>query len=407
MTTQEYLALADKDLIKAHMQAADGPAAKPMLAATAAGRVMLEANADRRARLAAAGLEMWIHEVGRDGGTVASVLLRADQKAWNGARLAAIVGAAAQLKREHPSFSGFSDFPYKPLITAVEKVAERDGLSADLRAALERWKAALLPRPLTPAEERLFGEAERDVTAESTAETWGKISAGFAKMEALERIRTALAPERRLIERIAVLLAAVDKQDAATAVPVLRIDTTDAVGILISADVARGGRASGAAWAELIKHARSLTATKPSPKWSEAAARMAANIDAKNFGSCISDWFNETGKPTAQKLVHYRGIANATLLNDCSVEILKGLAWAVVAAQRVDLAPALANLADACCKKVPDIGPRNVKVGNAAIISLAAFGDPQAAAQLSRLRLRVKHPSSRATVDKALAALSE
>jgi hypothetical protein len=78
-----------------------------------------------------------------------------------------------------------------------------------------------------------------------------------------------------------------------------------------------------------------------------------------------------------------------------------------VAAGRTDLAPAIGNLAEASFKKVPNIGPRNVKVGNAAIAALAALEKPEAVTQLSRLRLRVKHPSSRATIDKALAAVSK
>ena len=43
----------------------------------------------------------------------------------------------------------------------------------------------------------------------------------------------------------------------------------------------------------------------------------------------------------------------------------------------------------------------------AAVAALAALEKPEAATQLVRLRLRVKHPSSRATVAKALAAMSE
>ncbi len=407
MNAQKLSDLSDAELIKAHLQAADTNAAKNMLAATEAGRVILEADADRRASLAAAGIDFAINERYYDPARITSLLLRADQKSWTPPRLARVVEAAAKLNRTDPSFAGFDRFPHKPLITAIEKAAEREGLSEELRAALERWKAAIMPRELTPQEERALGEAERDMLGDIETTPYAVISKACDTITRLTRIRTPLADERRLIERLSVLLSAVDKQNAGTKGPMVRIDATDAVGARVAADVAKGGRASGKAWAELLLHARGLTATKPAPRWSEEAARMVANLNAKKFGECVSDWFNEAGKAAAQKLVNYRDIFDATLLNDCSVELLKGLAWAVVAARRSDLAPALGNLADVCCKKVPNIGPRNVKVGNAAIAALAALEDPQAAAHLSRLRLRVRHPSSRSKVDGAFAKLSE
>lgn len=367
---------------------------------------MLQADADRRVNLTVSAIEMWIDGGHRLLGGVASQLLRAEQKSWTVARLTKIVEAAAGLNRPHPQFIGFNAFPHKPLISAVERAVETEDLSAPLRAALERWQAALMPRELTPQEEREFGEAERVSLADATTTPWSEMSKAFATMERLTRIRTPLSEERKLLERIATLLAATGKRGGAKD-PELRIDTTDAVGIKIACDVAKGGRAASRPWAELLLHARQLADTKPKAKWSEEAARLVAALKPEDFGACVSDWFNEAGTAAPQKLVHYREVADATLLNDCSVELLKGLAWTVVAARRANLAPALGNLAEACCKKVPGIGPRNVKVGNAAIAALAALEDSQAAAQLSRLRLRVKHPSSRATVDKALAALSQ
>ena len=85
-------------------------------------------------------------------GRVASELLRANAKEWTAARLVDAVEAASLLNRADEDFVRFNRFPYKPLITVVEKVSAREGLSVELRAALERWKAALMPRPLSPKE---------------------------------------------------------------------------------------------------------------------------------------------------------------------------------------------------------------------------------------------------------------
>ncbi len=400
------LELPDEALIKAHLDAAESDAAKNSLGSTEAGRAMLEADADRKADLAVRGIELWINKNFRDAGKVASALLRSATADWSGARLARVVAAAASLERPHPQFIIFNWFPFKPLISAVEKAVAREGLPDGLRAALERWKKALTPRALTPKEERELGVAGRDALKDTATTPWSEISDAFATVERLERIRTPLAEESKLIARLSQLLSAAAKPQDGNESLVVRVDATDAVGGRIAGDVTKGGRAAGRSWAELLRHARTLTATTPSAKWSKLAAQRVVAIDASDFAACVADWFNEAGKAAPQKTVFYRQMADATLFNNGTVELLKGLAWATAAAGRAELAPALGNLAEACFKKVPKIGPRNVKVGNAAVAALAALKKPEAATQLSRLRLSVKHPSSRATIEKALAAMS-
>lgn len=398
--------LSDDALIKAHVQEASDCYPNG-LHQTEAGRAILAAAADRRASLVTKAIKLWRTSGFEAVGRIASELLRANTKEWTAARLVGAVGAASLLNRADEDFSQFNRFPHKPLITAVEKATEREGLSPQLRVALERWKAALMPRPLKPKEERELGEAERIAADNDDKLPWSEVSAAWQRLVRLQRIRTPLTDERKLIERLSRLLSNRNRQPGGEQEITVHIDTTDAVGALIAADRANGKRAAGPAWSALFRHARSLASTAPSKKWFSDAAQLVAAIKADKFGACISDWFNQAGKPAVQALVSYREVSDATLLNDCSVELLKGLAWSVVAGRRTDLAPALGNLAEACYKKVPNIGPRNVKIGNASVAALAALAEPAAAAQLSRLRLRVKHPSSRGTIDKALAAMSQ
>jgi hypothetical protein len=404
MKSKDLHSLPDEALIKAHLQAAESDAAKGSLGTTEAGRVMLEGSADRKSAISALALELWINESFYDAGKVASALLRTNPKEWTASHLVPVVNAASKLNREHQQFGWFQGFPHKPLITAVEKAAASEPLSMEFRGALERWKAAVMPRPLTAGEHRELGEAQRVAMDESEGRPWSVTSAAFEAMERLKRITIPLAEERKLIERLAAVLAAAEGPTGGH--PVVHIDTTDAVGIKLAADVAKGGRASGRAWTDLLQFSRTLSATTPPSKWLVAAAEKVSVLKPEEFAACVADWLNEGGKAAPQKLVSSREVSDATLFNDCSIETLKGLAWAAVAAGRTELAPALGNLAEACFKKVPDIGPRNVKLGNAAVSALAAFEKPEAATQLSRLRLKVRHPSSRATIDKALAALS-
>src|SRR5712691_922678 len=100
MNAKAQSGLSEEALLKAHLQAAESDAAKASLAGTEAGRFMLEAGPDRRAKLAARGIELWISDEGHDAGKVASALLRANRAEWTSTRLVKIVKAAAILNRE-------------------------------------------------------------------------------------------------------------------------------------------------------------------------------------------------------------------------------------------------------------------------------------------------------------------
>jgi hypothetical protein len=403
---QRFLQLDDEALIKAHLQAAER-SYDAALASSEAGRAMLAAEAERRAVLAASALELWASGL-HDAGRVASDLLRASADDWTPARLLKIVEAAAAIERSHAEFTNYNRFPFKPLINAVEKAAVGGRLPKDLCAALQRWKAAITPRELIAAEERELAAAGRIALADDQESLpWSKVSEAFQTMERLERIRKPLTDERKLLERLTILLSKTDETGSGRNNISVHIDPSDAVGSAIADAHRKGGRASGGAWAALLEHARTLNTAVPSRRWTTEAVRLVAQTKSESFGSCVDDWFNLAGKPSPSGPLRVGEVADATLLNDCSVELLKGLAWAVSAAGRADLTPALGNLAEACYKKIPNKGPRNVKVGNAAVGALAAMAKPEAAAQLTRLQLHVKHRSARAAVEKALKIASQ
>jgi hypothetical protein len=71
------------------------------------------------------------------------------------------------------------------------------------------------------------------------------------------------------------------------------------------------------------------------------------------------------------------------------------------------LASALGAAADACFKKLPGIGPRSSKIGNACVWALSHASSEAAVAQLSRLKTRGRHASVKKQVAKALDAAAE
>ena len=211
----EFLSLDDDELIKAHLGAKER-SYDAALASSEAGRAIAGADTERRARLVAHALKLWSAGLG-DAGRVASDLLRANGKDWTPERLVEVVDAAAAVHRGHEFFTGYSRFPFKPLISAVEKAVGSGPMPTKFRAALEKWKAAVSPRELTPDEERKMGEAGRIAMADDNHERlpWSQISDAFATVERLERIRTPLTEERKLLERLTALLSKTDRQPQA------------------------------------------------------------------------------------------------------------------------------------------------------------------------------------------------
>src|SRR5712691_9784861 len=107
-------------------------------------------------------------------------------------------------------------------------------------------EGCLMPRSLTPKEERELGEAERTAVDNDDKTPWSEVSAAWQKLERLQRIRTPLTDERKLIERLSRLLSTENRHQPGDGQQLaVHIDTTDAVGALIAADRANGKRAAG------------------------------------------------------------------------------------------------------------------------------------------------------------------
>jgi hypothetical protein len=88
---------------------------------------------------------------------------------------------------------------------------------------------------------------------------------------------------------------------------------------------------------------------------------------------------------------------------DPDADALKQLIWLVGTTGESAAAP-LGRFAQRCFVKVPNIGARSVKLGNAALAALGLVEPPTAgAAELDRLRQRVKYPSALKQIEAALA----
>jgi Domain of unknown function (DUF4132) len=234
----------------------------------------------------------------------------------------------------------------RALLSAVERLAQGKAVAEELRPVLTAIRAQLL--------DRIWGEERKF---------------GFELSERIERLLTPLAMGARPLPSGSVAQA-------------LRgwMETLP--------------KGESEVWLDLAVHcAAAGDNTKPSGKWQKTAKSIIEKIDASQFVERLSQSMRET--------------TPHPLHPDHSHNILKGMLWAAGVSKNGSLVGEIGRFGEKCYQKVPEIGARSGSLGNAAIRSLAAMvGEPRAAAELFRLRGKIKYGSARRLISACLADLA-
>ena len=169
--------------------------------------------------------------------------------------------------------------------------------------------------------------------------------------------------------------------------------------------------ADAAAWNALLQFALGVDGGKPTKKFEKAAAALLEAVGHASFEAEMLRWFPEVDKRPPVELAQesqWDRDPNVTL-DDRSSNILKGLVWmtTLLEGERPDLARAVGALGLSAYRKVPGIGPRAVKLGNACVYALGRFEGLSAVGQLSFLRMRVKYKPAQKGIAKSLEAAAE
>ncbi len=153
-------------------------------------------------------------------------------------------------------------------------------------------------------------------------------------------------------------------------------------------------RPNAAAWLALFDHARALTQSAASQKWQAAAVQSIDRIGRAEVLEAAPLWLAWGPMP---------GCARDLQVPDAEADLQKGFVWALGAVGDTALAPAIADFALACFRKIPQIGAVSHRVGNACVNALAVMPELGAVSQLSRLATRIKYDVARKLIEKALA----
>ena len=95
------------------------------------------------------------------------------------------------------------------------------------------------------------------------------------------------------------------------------------------------------------------------------------------------------------------------LIQDKNADILKALVWLCAGRESAEVARALRALALSAYRKVPQVGPRCVRVGNACVWALGNMPGTEGIGQLALLKVRVKFGTAQKGIEKALDTAAE
>jgi hypothetical protein len=163
-----------------------------------------------------------------------------------------------------------------------------------------------------------------------------------------------------------------------------------------------------AAWARILGHAWSGNGSKPSQKWLKEAERLVGQCGKQTFTDRLGKWLPLMSQPRTQPKEREAWERDPTwMFSNNNAQILRGLIWMCATMDDPNVCRMLGDTAEICFKKIRDVGPRCPKVGNACLYVLSVLPGPEAVAQLSRIKTKVKHASSRRMTEKALGTVAD
>lgn len=180
---------------------------------------------------------------------------------------------------------------------------------------------------------------------------------------------------------------------------------------LVNDDYSRWRQREQRDWNQLFSHCLTATSSRPSKKWLKTAAEATDAIGEKTVVERLARWLPMVARGrTVRQLGYYSGDARgaADTMQDENATILRGLLWVVpTLKQRDQLARLVSDVTLSAYKKVPGVGPRAVKVGNAGVYALSELGTTDAVGQLAVLKVRVKFGTAQKEIEKAFTKTAE
>lgn len=158
----------------------------------------------------------------------------------------------------------------------------------------------------------------------------------------------------------------------------------------------------------LLAHCTEAHGPHPTKKWTMRAEELLAGVNETLWWTWVRAWFVLVDRSRTSVLTpNAWGPDPNQLIGESNGDLLKGICWLAGERPSADLARALGRLAISCYRKVPGVGPRAVKIGNAAVYALGRMPGRDSLGQLAMLRVKVKFGTAQKLLEKALNAAAE
>lgn len=173
----------------------------------------------------------------------------------------------------------------------------------------------------------------------------------------------------------------------------------------LNGDVSSRPPAEREAWRELLAHTLTATSSKPSKKWLTTAMNLVKAVGSDQFRSCLDRWLSLVPKGNSvlkirRNLHESRGVTE--VIHQENANSLRGMLWIIPELPDAEkFGRLVTGVALSAYKKVPGVGPRAVKVGNAAIYCLSQLPAGESVGQLAMLKVRVKFGTAQKEIEKA------
>lgn len=160
------------------------------------------------------------------------------------------------------------------------------------------------------------------------------------------------------------------------------------------------------AWAPLIEHLSSASATRPSASWMKKLDKNAVAVGDDALKTLLLKWIDIVTGYRSRSLGRDKNTGDWKLSDgswqptDEAAQFLKGIAWACARYPERPVAIALRKLATFMYTKLHGIGPRDAKVANAAMLGLAGMPGLLGLEQIGILHATVKYHRAWVSIDR-------
>ena len=176
---------------------------------------------------------------------------------------------------------------------------------------------------------------------------------------------------------------------------------------IISADLEGLPGEQQGQWNALFHAAAQARGAKPSKKFSASVKPACDDIGASQYKKQIANWLELASKESAFHIEGQEEYWDHGRPDSEIQDLLKGLVWTLVRFHDARTLAVVANLAEKCFDRLPNIGPAAPGLGNAAIYMLSNSKGLDGIGQLSRLKLRVKQNNTQKLIQKNIEEQAE